>query len=674
MARDKSYWETNGSRRYVLKPDDVGELERESGVHEFVNRNPRDKAEDMAYGDYTKKHHTQAAAHHLAHMRGSQANGNYGDAKRHKILYDMHLKQLGLDSSSGKVPEEIAQHMNNPDAPRPMKFKPHHADSFFLNDEKSAPQELSKAEVTAKLAKMLNRVLAKSVALATGPHAIAPGVAKPKEQAVQGYNIQLPGKRKATTNERRRGLLVPWQIDASTVTAKPPNLKMSEPAGEEAQLPLTALKPGHFVFVDAINGGKWHPVKTAYPNFTYGDAGYSMPHARPEQQFRVRSSPGADLTQSVPVGESRIIPPLAMAGLWPTPTPTVHKSLGEVAWEELVKAMVVDHKIGQQAAPGVLSHPQDADDTVDTSHGAGIPHHQFGFNATPHIPGKKPAPPLLPGKGKPVIPGRAPQVLPPTIPGRVAKADIDPKQLVEGSADEEEEHSLGPAISGKIAGDHLKEDPNYYKKAIPTHYTNPQGQSVPYPPRSFGVGGADRNTSEGHGQTVVASKKFNAAFRAGDEQGAVDAARGYLKGVAAGGGTRGALAALHLRMRKNDDLAKLSDDEANVKGGRDYVDKELEGIPVRDPAKGKNPQTKGFVPSIAEEKKKDLNKSGLILLSMLDKDKKKGKKPYTGRDEGIRRSKLPPGAPGASKDGVGVQVDKKKQANKAAARGKVKGE
>lgn len=569
----KHYWETGGTRRYVLRPDDVGDLERESGVAEYVGRNPRDKAEDMAYGDYTKKHHTQAAAHHLAHMRGSQANGNYSDAKRHKILYDMHLKQLGLDSSSGKVPEEIAQHMNNPDAPRPMKFKPHSADSFFLNDEKSAPQELSKAEVAAKLAKMLNRVLAKSVAIATGHHDIAPGVAKPKERAVQGYNVQLPGKRKATPNERRRGLLVPWQIDASTVTAKQPSLKMSEPAGEETSLPLTALKPGHFIFVDAINGGKWHPVKTAYPNFTYGDAGYSMPHARPEQQFKVRSAPGADLTQSIPVGESRIIPPLAVAGLWPTPP--VQKSLGEVAWEELVKAMVVDHKIGQQAAPGVLSHPQDVEDTVDTSHGPGIPHHQFGFNATPHIPGKKPAPPLLPGKGKPVIPGRAPKVLPPTIPGRVAKADIDPKQLVEGSADEEEEHKLGPAISAKIAGDHLNEDPNYYKS----------------------------------------------------------------------------------------DLAKLSDDEANVKGSRDYVDKEFEAIPLRDPKLGKNPQTKGFVPSVAEQKKKDLNKSILP-----------GKKPYMGRDEGIRRSKLPPGAPGASKDGVGVQVDRKKQANKTAARGKVKGE
>ena len=579
MAKDKTYWETGGSRRYVLDPDDVGELERESGVHEFVNRNPRDKAEDLAYGDYTKKHHTQAAAHHLTHMRASQANGNYGDAKRHKILYDMHIKQLGLDASSGKVPEEIAQHMNNPDAPRPMKFKPHKADTFFLNDEKEAPQELSKAEVAAKLKDMLNRVLSKSVALATGPQVPAPGVVKPKEHVAQAYVPTIPGKRKATTNERRRGLLVPWQIDGSNV-AKPSSLKQSE----------------------------------------------------------------------------------------------------------LDKASVVDHKAGQQAAPGILKHPEDVEDTVDTAGGAGVPPHKFGYNATPYKP--------TPVGGVAALRIRA---------RGMAKKDIDPADLEEGSADEQEEHKLGPTLSTKIAADHLKEDPKYYNK---------------------------------------------------------------------------------------------SNDDANVKGSRDYVDKELENIPVRDPAKGKSPQTPGVVPSIAEQKKKDGLAKARYRSSREDPDdhgnpkeiaqdknddmrrkaerearekarpgyvsdeptykterdsdyphepgepeydprddpwdnyatgencsacgealhvnakggkcydcrttKKaavpyqswgppgafktpkvwagppilpgKKKKPYVGRDEGIRRSKLPPGAPGASKDGVGVQVDKKKEASKKAARGKVKGD
>jgi hypothetical protein len=446
MAKDKSYWETGGSRRYVLDPDDVGELERESGVHEFVNRNPRDKAEDLAYGDYTKKHHIQAAAHHLAHMRGSQANGNYGDAKRHKILYDMHLKELGLDDQSGKVPEEIAQHMNNPDAPRPMKFKPHKADTFFLNDEKEAPQELSKAEVAAQLAKMLNRVLAKSVALATGPQTPAPGIAKPRETVTQAYVPTIPGKRKATQHERRRGLLVPWQIDGTNVS-KPSSLKQSE----------------------------------------------------------------------------------------------------------LDKASVLDRKAGQQAAPGILKHPEDAEDTVDTSHGAGIPHHQFGYDATPHKP----------SAGRVAALRRRARGL--------VKKDLDPEQIIEGSADEEEEHSLGPAISGKIAADHLKEDPNYYKADL----TKARYRF-------------SREDPDDHGNPK------------------------------------------EIAQDKNDDMRRKAEREAREKARPGYVSDE---------------------PTYKAEKK-----------------------PYTGRDEGIRRSKLPPGAPGASKDGVGVQVDKKKAADKKAARGKVRGD
>jgi hypothetical protein len=508
MAKDKSYWETGGNRRYVLDPDDVGELERESGVHEFVDRNPRDKAEDLAYGDYTRKHHMQAAAHHLAHMRASQANGNYSDAKRHKILYDMHLKELGLDSSSGKVPEEIAQHMNNPDAPRPMKFKPHKADSFFLNDKTSqhddSPQELSKAEVGAQLAKMLNRVLAKSTAVATGPQEPAPGVTKPKEHVAQAYAPTIPGRRKASLNERRRGLLVPWQIDGSNVS-KPSGLKQSE----------------------------------------------------------------------------------------------------------LDKASVVDHKAGQQAAPGILTHPEDVDDTVDTSQASGV-QPKFGYSEARYDPRAI---------------GRVAAIRARARRGGLVKKDISPSDLEEGSADEQEEHKLGPIISTKIAGDHLNKDPDYYKKS---------------------------------------------------------------------------------------DLNKLSDDEANVRGSRDYVDKELADIPLRDPAKGKPAQAPGFVPSVAEQKKKDgLAKAGFRYRSSREdpddhgnpkeiaQDKsddlrekaaqearekarpgyvsdeptyKAEKKPYMGRDEGIRRSKLPPGAPGSSKDGVGVHVDKKKEANKKAARGKVKGD
>ncbi len=110
MAKEKAYWDNKGNRRYVLDPDDVEGLEREAGVHEYVNKHPREDAEDAAYGDYTKKHHTEAAAHHLSYMKAAQANGNYSDAKRHKILYDMHVKALGIEDN-GDVPNEVMQYM-----------------------------------------------------------------------------------------------------------------------------------------------------------------------------------------------------------------------------------------------------------------------------------------------------------------------------------------------------------------------------------------------------------------------------------------------------------------------------------------------------------------------------------------------------------------------------------
>jgi hypothetical protein len=164
MGKDKSYWENKGVRRYVLDPEDVDELERESGVHEFINKKPREEAEDAAYGDYTKKHHMQGAAHHLTRMKAAQANGNYGDAKRHKILYDMHLKEMGVEAKDGKVPDEVTQHMQNPDAPQPMKFKAHKADTFFLNDKEAKPSEeapVTKTELAKKILDMAKRLEAK---------------------------------------------------------------------------------------------------------------------------------------------------------------------------------------------------------------------------------------------------------------------------------------------------------------------------------------------------------------------------------------------------------------------------------------------------------------------------------------------------------------------------------
>jgi hypothetical protein len=202
MGKDKSYWENKGVRRYVLDPEDVDELERESGVHEFINKKPREEAEDAAYGDYTKKHHMQGAAHHLTRMKAAQANGNYGDAKRHKILYDMHLKEMGVEAKDGKVPDEVTQHMQNPDAPQPMKFKAHKADTFFLNDKEAKPSEeapVTKTELAKKILDMAKRLEAKHAEPVTlsktlGDHAWAELTESLVKSGAFGYSVFQSGR------------------------------------------------------------------------------------------------------------------------------------------------------------------------------------------------------------------------------------------------------------------------------------------------------------------------------------------------------------------------------------------------------------------------------------------------------------------------------------------------
>lgn len=169
MAKDKSYWDNKGVRRYVLDPDDVGGLEREAGVHEFIGGKPQAEAEEAAYQDYTRKNHMEAAAHHLTMMKAAQANGKYNDAHRHKLIYDMHLKSLGIESEDGKVPSEIDQFMQNPDAPRIIKYKPHKADALLENREEEDMKPLSKHEIGHALYNTLKKYVIQTAHTQEGP-------------------------------------------------------------------------------------------------------------------------------------------------------------------------------------------------------------------------------------------------------------------------------------------------------------------------------------------------------------------------------------------------------------------------------------------------------------------------------------------------------------------------
>ena len=128
-----SEWVTGANRRYVISADDVPELERESAVNEFVQKRPREEAESAAYTSYRRKHHVQAAAHHLAMMKAAAASGSHKDAKKHSLVYGLHLKELGFDPNDSRVPDEIQSIMSDPEKNPGLRFQAHKGDAFLLN-------------------------------------------------------------------------------------------------------------------------------------------------------------------------------------------------------------------------------------------------------------------------------------------------------------------------------------------------------------------------------------------------------------------------------------------------------------------------------------------------------------------------------------------------------------
>jgi hypothetical protein len=128
-----SEWVSGQNRRYVLSDQDVPELEREAAVNEFIQKRPREEAESAAYTSYRRKHHIQAAAHHLAMMKAAAASGSHKEAKKHSLVYGLHLQELGLDPNDHNVPQEIQDIMSDPKANPGLRFQAHKGDAFLLN-------------------------------------------------------------------------------------------------------------------------------------------------------------------------------------------------------------------------------------------------------------------------------------------------------------------------------------------------------------------------------------------------------------------------------------------------------------------------------------------------------------------------------------------------------------
>lgn len=120
--------------RPLADEEDAGEAEQRAAALEFGHALPRHEAEARAYEEYQKDRRLQAAAHHLAGIRASQGAGDMDSARRHGLLYQLHLNALGMDPNTSPPPEVLAK-LNAPEKKSLYRFKSHPADVFALPAE-----------------------------------------------------------------------------------------------------------------------------------------------------------------------------------------------------------------------------------------------------------------------------------------------------------------------------------------------------------------------------------------------------------------------------------------------------------------------------------------------------------------------------------------------------------
>lgn len=118
--------------RKIVKDDDGHDLEQRAGVYEFKHRMARGDAEHRAHHEYRQDKHREAAAYHLQGLKAAQAAGSQDEGHKHGLMYQLHMKALGLDPM-GPVPNEIQSLAEKQD--KFYKFRPHRGDVFLLQDE-----------------------------------------------------------------------------------------------------------------------------------------------------------------------------------------------------------------------------------------------------------------------------------------------------------------------------------------------------------------------------------------------------------------------------------------------------------------------------------------------------------------------------------------------------------
>jgi len=138
------------NKRPIAKDEDASDLDQRAAIYEFKHRMARPDAEHRAHHEYKLDKHREAAAYHLQGLKAAQHAGSQEEGHKHGLMYQLHMKALGLDPLDA-VPHEIQSLADKQD--KFYKFKPHRSDLFLLQDKdggdvkKSEIEDLTKGSV-----------------------------------------------------------------------------------------------------------------------------------------------------------------------------------------------------------------------------------------------------------------------------------------------------------------------------------------------------------------------------------------------------------------------------------------------------------------------------------------------------------------------------------------------
>lgn len=139
--------------RPLADAEDVHDLETRAAIGEFHGKLPRHEAESKAYEEYVKDKRLEACAHHLAGVKAAHGAGDMDQARRHGMMYDLHMKALDLNPHEG-VPPEVTARLNAEGRDPIYRFKAHRGDVFALQDHEAAKSdEVKKSEDGVRLLK-----------------------------------------------------------------------------------------------------------------------------------------------------------------------------------------------------------------------------------------------------------------------------------------------------------------------------------------------------------------------------------------------------------------------------------------------------------------------------------------------------------------------------------------